>query len=198
MTRSKLLILLVSVWVISGCQIPLGYQDVAKVSSHDSRLDTEDLQDITQTMVNKMLLSAEVRTIVNNHSPVLYIDRIQNQTSDHMDTTALTQTIKNQLKKTQKFQFINPVKLTQFHHYQQGQSPLNLIDPSTAIRFGKQIGAQYMLYGNLSNSNQGLSSSSKSDYTLILRLMDLNTGLIEWTGKQAIRKSTPGLIFGSD
>jgi uncharacterized protein (TIGR02722 family) len=62
-------------------------------------------------------------------------------------------------------------------------------DPSKATQFGRQIGAQYMLYGNLSSIVKSNQDKTDVYYKFTLRLMDLESGLVEWADETEIRKT---------
>jgi uncharacterized protein (TIGR02722 family) len=64
-----------------------------------------------------------------------------------------------------------------------------MVDTSKALQFGKQIGAEYMLYGNLSSIVKSNKDKSDVYYKFTLRLMDLESGLVEWADETEIRKT---------
>lgn len=64
-----------------------------------------------------------------------------------------------------------------------------MVDPNKALQFGRQIGAQYMLYGNLSSIVKSNQDKSDVYYKFTLRLMDLESGLVEWADETEIRKT---------
>ena len=71
-----------------------------------------------------------------------------------------------------------------------------LVNQNTAIQFGKMVGAQYMLYGNLSSIVKNAGSDKDVYYKMTMRLMDLETGLIEWADETEIRKQQEKSLLG--
>ena len=58
------------------------------------------------------------------------------------------------------------------------------------------VGAQYMLYGNLSSIAKTGGSDKDVCYKMTMRLMDLKTGLIEWADETEIRKQSRKASWG--
>lgn len=71
-----------------------------------------------------------------------------------------------------------------------------MVDQSSAIKFGQMMGAQYMLYGNLSSIVKNAGSDKDVYYKMTMRLMDLKTGLIQWADETEIRKQESKSFFG--
>jgi hypothetical protein len=57
------------------------------------------------------------------------------------------------------------------------------------MQFGRQVGAEYMLYVNLSSIVKSNKDKSDVYYKFTLRLMDLQSGLVEWADETEIRKT---------
>src|SRR5690606_36462426 len=95
-----------------------------------------------------------------------------------------------------KFRFIDMTKVDSVRRQLDYQNNTGMVDPSTAIKFGRQIGAQYMLYGSLSSIVKQDGSTKDVYYKMTMRLMDLETGLIEWSDEKEIRKTKSKSFLG--
>jgi len=71
-----------------------------------------------------------------------------------------------------------------------------MVNPETAVRTGRQIGAEYMLYGNLSSIVKKKGGTKDVYYKFTLKLMNLENGLIEWSDEKEIRKTRKRSLFG--
>ena len=67
---------------------------------------------------------------------------------------------------------------------------------ATAIAFGQQIGAEFMLTANLSEIEQTEGRVKDVYYKFTMNLRNLRTGIIEWADEQEIRKQRTRSIFG--
>ncbi len=76
------------------------------------------------------------------------------------------------------------------------QSESGLVDPSTAAQMGRQIGAEFMMYGNFSSIVKREGSTKDVYYKFTLKLMNIQTGIIEWANEKEIRKTRTKSLFG--
>ncbi|ABO22708.1 penicillin-binding protein activator LpoB [Shewanella loihica] len=181
---------------LAGCQSKVQYGDATEVETVNENFGSTDLQAITAKMVDSMLSFPPVVAMTAKDRPVIFVDKIKNKTSEHIDTESVTDSISNKLLRSGKFRFIDMTKVDTVRKQLDYQNNAGMVDPSTAINFGRQIGAQYMLYGNLSSIVKQDGSTKDVYYKMTMRLMDLETGLIEWSDEKEIRKTKSKSFLG--
>ncbi|QDF66155.1 penicillin-binding protein activator LpoB [Shewanella sp. SNU WT4] len=196
MKAIKGVFLLAAVIGLSACQSKVEYGNATAVETVNENFGSTDLQSITTKMVDSMLSFPPVVAITANERPILFVDSIKNKTSEHIDTESVTDSISNQLLRSGKFRFIDMTKVDAVRKQLDYQNNSGMVDPSTAIKFGRQIGAQYMLYGNLSSIVKQEGGTRDVYYKMTMRLMDLDTGLIEWSDEKEIRKTKSKSFLG--
>ncbi|MCL1099300.1 penicillin-binding protein activator LpoB [Shewanella gelidii] len=196
MKHLKLIFVLAVAIGMAGCQSKVEYGDATEVETVNENFGSTDLQAIAAKMVDSMMTFPPVVVITQSQRPIVFVDRIKNKTSEHIDTESVTDTISNKLLRSGKFRFIDMTKVDSVRKQLDYQNNSGLVDPSTAINFGRQIGAQYMLYGNLSSIVKQAGSTKDVYYKMTMRLMDLETGLIEWSDEKEIRKTKSKSLFG--
>lgn len=194
--QRKFLLLLILTLGVSGCATNIGYQDPSSVETVDISFGSTDLQAMATNMVDSMLISPALINITTNSRPIVFVDRVTNKTSEHIDTESITDTISTDLLNSGKFLFIDMSKIDAVKNQLDYQNHSGLVDPSKAIKFGRQVGAEYMLYGNLSSIVKQDGSTKSVYYKMTMRLMDLNTGLIEWADEKQLRKQQERRLFG--
>ncbi|WP_198402008.1 penicillin-binding protein activator LpoB [Shewanella benthica] len=188
MKNFKLIFMLAVAVGLVGCQSKVEYGDATEVETVNENFGSSDLQSITAKMVDSMLTFPPIVAMTLNDRPIMFVDKIKNKTSEHIDTESVTDSISNKLLRSGKFRFIDMTKVDEVRKQLDYQNNAGMVDPSTAISFGRQIGAQYMLYGNLSSIVKQSGSTKDVYYKMTMRLMDLETGLIEWSDEKEIRK----------
>ncbi|RTR34916.1 penicillin-binding protein activator LpoB [Shewanella canadensis] len=188
MKHFKLIFMLAVAIGLAGCQSKVEYGDATEVETVNENFGSSDLQAIAAKMVDSMLTFPPVMVLTANDRPIMFVDKIKNKTSEHIDTESVTDSISNKLLRSGKFRFIDMTKVDAVRKQLDYQNNAGMVDPSTAISFGRQIGAQYMLYGNLSSIVKQDGSTKDVYYKMTMRLMDLETGLIEWSDEKEIRK----------
>src|SRR5699024_12282237 len=71
-----------------------------------------------------------------------------------------------------------------------------MVDPATAVTMGRQIGAEFMLYGALTSIVKRSGKTQDVYYKFTLNLMNLDSGIIEWSSEKEIRKTKSRSLFG--
>lgn len=181
---------------LGGCSNQVSYGDAQAVETTTIDFGSTDLQKIAGEMVDSMMMSGSVAVITRDSRPIVFVERIKNKTSEHIDTESITDTISTKMLNSGKFRFVDMDRVESVRDQLNFQNNDELVNQSTAIQFGKMVGAQYMLYGNLSSIAKNAGSDKDVYYKMTMRLMDLETGLIEWADETEIRKQESKSFLG--
>lgn len=194
----QLLLASMTALALSGCanKAVVSYGDAQAVETTDVNFGSTDLQKVATQMTDSLLSAPVTAELTANGRPVVFVERIKNKTSEHIDTESITDSISTQLLRSGKFRFVDMGRVEAVREQLNFQNVDALVDPSTAIAFGQQVGAQYMLYGNLSSIVKSNEDKSDVYYKFTMRLMDLKTGLVEWADETEIRKTKEKSTFG--
>ncbi|GAB7219782.1 penicillin-binding protein activator LpoB [Vibrio comitans] len=182
--------------ILGGCSNKVNYGDAQAVETTTVDFGSTDLQRIAGEMVDSMLNSGSVAAITKDQRPIVFVERIKNKTSEHIDTESITDSVSTKMLNSGKFRFVDMDRVESVRKQLNFQNNDELVDQSSAIQFGKMVGAQYMLYGNLSSIVKEAGSDKDVYYKMTMRLMDLETGLIEWADETEIRKQQSKSLFG--
>lgn len=182
--------------ILGGCSNKVSYGDAQAVETVNVDFGSTDLQKIAGEMVDSMMMSGSVAVITRDSRPIVFVERIKNKTSEHIDTESITDTISTKMLNSGKFRFVDMDRVESVREQLNFQNNDELVNQSTAIQFGKMVGAQYMLYGNLSSIVKNAGSDKDVYYKMTMRLMDLQTGLIEWADETEIRKQESKSLLG--
>ncbi|WP_217517998.1 penicillin-binding protein activator LpoB [Vibrio metschnikovii] len=195
MRKSVIALLGVAV-LLGGCSNRVSYGDAQAVETVTVDFGSTDLQKIAAEMVDSMMMSGSVAAITRDARPIVFVERIKNKTSEHIDTESITDTISTKMLNSGKFRFVDMDRVEAVRKQLNFQNTDELVDQRSAIQFGQMVGAQYMLYGNLSSIVKSASNDKDVYYKMTMRLMDLRTGLIEWADETEIRKQQSRSLFG--
>lgn len=182
--------------LLSGCAKQVSYGDAQSSETKTIAFGSTDLQTIAGDMIDSMMLSPAIGDITKSQRPIVFVDSIKNKTSEHIDTESITDTISTKMLNSGKFRFVDMERVEDVRKQLQFQADDQLVDKSSSIQFGKMVGAQYMLYGNLASIVKQDGSDKDVYYKMTMRLMDLKTGLIEWADESEIRKEESKSLFG--
>ena len=183
---------------ISGCaNTKVGYGDAGAVETMTTDFGSTDLQMIAGQMVDSLLTFPPIVDITSKRRPVMFVDTIKNKTSEHIDTESVTDTISSKVLRSGKFRFVDMSKVAAVQKQLAYQNESGMVSQSSAMNMGRQVGAEYMMYGNLSSIVKRNGNSKDVYYKFTLKVMHVESGIVEWSDEKEIRKSSKKSLFGS-
>ena len=126
----------------------------------------------------------------------MFVDTVKNKTSEHIDTESVTDTISSRLLRSGKFRFVDMSKIAALEKQLEYQHDSGNVDDDTAAKRGRQIGAELMMYGNLSSIVKRSGDEKDVYYKFTLKVMNVETGIVEWADEAEIRKTEKKSLFG--
>ncbi len=201
---------LVVAFVASACS-SIGYDDAKKTETVNLKFGSTDLHEMADAMVQSLLSSPSLQYLdhsgkTDDKRVVLYTGNVNNRTAEHIDTSSITDSIKASLLKSGRFRIASS---------SQGQDELGSqvrfqmesgrVDPNLIRSFGKQIGADAVLYGNLRsiekerarNLEDGGKKTEDVWYKLTLEVVNIENGETVWMEEKEVRKSKKTGLFGA-
>lgn len=161
------------------------YEDPNTIEMLSDHFNENDLQLIAKTMVNSLAESAAFQQIQGR--PVIVIGRMKNSTSEHIDMKSLADKMQVDLMKTGKFVFTDKDTRKDVAEELEYQGS-GYVDPNTQKTPGQQIGADYMLTGEISSIVQQVGRDKMVYYKMTTKLHNLRTNIIEWSEEKQLRK----------
>ena len=193
-----------------GACTSVQYDDPDKVETLTIDFGSTDLKTLAAAMVDSMLAAPALAYLDtegkgDDKRIIVYTAGVNNRTSEHIDTTGITDSIRTSLLKSGRFRLAASQQgqddVGEQVRFQQGSGR---VDPTQAKAFGKQIGADVVLLGNLRSIEKGKprsveSGGTKKDdvwYQFVLELTNIETGEIIWMEEKDIRKTKKTGVFG--
>lgn len=161
------------------------YDDPSRVELLDDKFNEADMQQMARTTIRSMAACAYVANAPK--PPVVIVERVQNRTEEHIDTVSLTDKIRTALINSGKMRFINKEERGTLSNEYDYNSSGNVDNP-TQKRRGKQLGADYILSGDISTNVQEVGNDKFVYYKLTMNLTNLETSTIDCTDEKEIRK----------
>ena len=143
-TAGSVAVLCFSAILCGGCAAvrqSTGDVDVNKTKPMSAKYDYSDLRSMTDEIADILLAHEFIRN--QSQPPVVVILGVENATKLHIDTKAMTDTLRGKLLASGKMRFVNAGRrgnLLTEQSYQQKHAV-----PETRVAIGKQLGAKYML-----------------------------------------------------
>lgn len=182
---------------LTGCAAPtVQYRDSQELQTVTTDFSSSDLQMIAEKMVDSLLTFPPIVQLTDERRPVLMVDRVKNKSMQHIDMEAVTDSIRTRLIRSGKFRFIDRTTDEAAIGEIRTQQESGLVDARTAVQFGNQIGAEFMLTGNFAEIQQKGGKVKDVYYKFTLNLKNLRTGIVEWSDEKEIRKLWKRPAFG--
>lgn len=172
--------------------------DVANAKPMDASYDFSDLRWLGNSIGTD--LAAAPLLAQSGKKPILVVMGIQNRTSRHIDTKAITDTTRTVVINSGKADFVNESQRDTLLK-EQGYQLANCT-PETRNAIGRQLGAKYMLTGSLVELKKEapkqvrLSRKEEIYYQLTIEVTDLETGLIAWTQQKERARGASKPVVG--
>jgi len=192
MTRARLPLALAAALatLAAGCGGPRAftrgeYADPSEIDLLSDEWNPSDLQLIAKKMVTSLQGSGAFAAIQGR--PVVVVGKLKNSTSEHIDMQSLADKIQTALVNTGKFQFTDRAsrKAVAEEYEYQGSG---YVRPDQAKGPGQQIGADFIMTGELASIKQAVGSDEFIYYKMTGKLINLRTGILEWTDEKELKK----------
>lgn len=192
MRRSSITTLFFSVILLGvvGCgsrQFTQGnYDDLSEDRLLDDKFNESDMRQIADTMVKSLTESAMIRDA--KKPPIVLVTLVKNRTEEHIDMKSMTDKIKVALIKSGRFKFTEKENREEIAGETEYQGQSGYVDPASARKKGRQIGAQFFLTGEITDKVQEVGSKKYVYYKCTFNLVNIESGLLEWADEKEIRK----------
>ena len=180
---------------LAGCQTtsPTGssgvnYGDAKAVETVNTDLGSTDIQMISEKMTQGLIQNPEIQTLIKKRQ-LLMASPVKNKTSEYFDTRMITDTILTQLQKNGVRYAIEGEDMQNQVDELRRQNQSGLYNKSKSVKMGKMQGAKYRLDGSISSIVKKTSDIKDVYYKMNLRLIEIETGIVEWSDEKEIRKS---------
>jgi len=197
MIRGILLTLSAAALTLAGCATSnVQYGDAGSAKPITTEFGSSDLQQIAESMVDSLITFPPVVELTTQRRPVISVDKVKNKTMQHIDTESVTDSIRTKLIRSGKFRFIDRTTDEAAVDEIKIQQESGLVDKKTAVNFGQQIGAEFLLTANFAEIRQKAGGVTDVYYKFTMNLKNLKTGILEWSDEKEIRKVFKRSTFG--
>jgi|SRR5688572_24573304 len=203
MKRPALFLLLLT----TSCS-SIRYDDPGRVETLTIDYGSTDLQTLAGEMVESLVAAPQLNYLDNSGKTddkrvIVLTGSVENRTSEHIDTEGITDKIQTALLKSGKFRFVadraGQSQIDDQIRFQEGR-----VREEMLRQYGKQNGADVILYGTLRSIDKRKGSSIESGgtrkkdvyYQFVLKCVNIDTAEILWQEEQELRKTERTGIFG--
>jgi len=209
MKKTLTILALLPILALASCS-SVKYDDPDKVETLTIDFGSTDLQSMARDMVESLNSAPQLAYLENPSKTsdkriIMFMGGVNNRTSEHIDTQGITDSIRDGLLAGGRFRFVaSPQGQDEIGEQVRFQQGSGRVDPSQARAFGKQLGAEVVLYGTLRSIEKtkgrtlegGLQKKEDVWYQFVLECSNIETGEIIWSNIKELRKSEKRSVFG--
>ena len=162
------------------------YDDTQRENLMNDQWSETDMQNSVKTMVASLVQHNAVANA--RKMPTVMVTKLQNKTSEHIDTQSIMDMVRVELTNSGKVQFVDKEAredISSEYDYQNS----GMVSEETKKTPGGQTGADYIINGRMDSIVQEVGKDKTVYYKLTLNLTNLKTGIIAWTNHKEIRKT---------
>ena len=168
-------------------------QNVSETNLLNDRWSESDMQGAVKDLVNSASSHYSIRRA--KKPPVVMITRLQNKTSEHIDTQNITDMLRVELMKQSALSFVDKAAREDIAEEVAYQNS-GTTSRATKKQMGHQVGADFIINGRLDSIVQQAGRDKTVYYKVTLNMTNLKTGLIVWSDYKQIRKKFHKPRFG--
>jgi uncharacterized protein (TIGR02722 family) len=176
--------------VACGTTTKRGSDDPSVVNKAMSRkLDLVDVDDTLAKLMTEFEQSAFLKEVkADSARPGMAVDIIVNETDQaSISTDRLLQSFETKVVNMGAFKVVSKENLNKFKDLLKEQNS-DWYDGATVPNAGNMFGFKYIIGGKLFGETERGSDEARTQYRLVLRAMDVETGVIEWQGNADVTK----------
>jgi uncharacterized protein (TIGR02722 family) len=185
----RFLVLLILLTSLSSCARKVSRIDPSHQIDLSGRWNDSDSRQVADKMIAELLNNPKFKDYAQTlgRKPAIIVGQIRNKTSEHIDSD-------NYVKKLELAIFNSGLadlvesdifrdKLREERAQQQDFS-----DPVTMAKWGKEVGANLMLFGEMTSETDVYNKDRVVNYVTTLFLTEVETSKRIWYGQQEIKK----------
>jgi len=160
------------------------YDDVENENNLNDQWSETDMQKVAADLVSSMINHPEISNA--KRPPIVMVTRLQNKTSEHIDTQSIMDMIRVELSRGGKVAFVD--KEAREDIAEEIEYQAQNVSADTRKSKGEQTGADYIINGRLDTIVQQVGKDKTVYYKVTLNLTNLKRNLIVWTDHKQLRK----------
>ena len=148
----------------------------------DSRLVAEEMiaDSVSKPWMENFLMKKQAK-------PRIIVGTVLNKSDEHINTETFVKDLERALINNAKATFVAS-KSEREEIRAERLDQADFSDPATVKKFGKELGADYMLKGQINTITDAVKKTTLKYYQVELELIDIETNEKVWIGQKKIKK----------
>ncbi|MEQ1585560.1 MAG: penicillin-binding protein activator LpoB [Cyclobacteriaceae bacterium] len=185
----RIFLFVLALSMLGSCARTVSRVDPNQQIDLSGRWNDSDSRQVAGKMTTELLGSTKFQEYAKalDKKPAIIVGQIQNRTSEHIDAN-------NYIKKFELAIFnsglADLVESDEFRDKlrEERAQQQDFADPATMAQWGKELGANLMLFGEMTSETDVYNKNRVVNYVTTLFLTDMETNKRVWYGQQEIKK----------
>ena len=188
---SKIAFILLALMVTAGCaKKTVTRIDPDKQTDLSGRWNDTDSKLVSEEMVNQVLGErwlADFQRKNPGKRPVIIVGMIQNKSHEHIASETFIKDIQRSFINDSRVRVVQNSELREAIRRERGDQQ-EFASPETQKKFGRELGADFMMFGNINSIVDSYGKKKTVFYQTNLELADIETNELVWIGEKKIKK----------
>ncbi len=150
----------------------------------DSRLVAEEM---SQDALSSNWLRNQELNDINGKRPVVIVGLVANKSHEHIDAETFIKDIEREFIKSNRIRVVQHKEFREKLREERADQQ-EFAAPETQKKWGRELGADYMIFGNINSIVDKDGKKSVVFYQVNLELTNIETSEVVWIGDKKIKK----------
>lgn len=160
-------------------------EDIERANLLNDKWSESDMQKVVKDLVGSLTNHYTIAGAAK--APVVMVTKLQNKTSEHIDTQSVMDMVRVELMNSGKVMFVDKEAREDIKEEYDYQAS-GVVSKESQKKGGNQVGADYILNGRLDSIVQEVGKDKTVYYKVTLNLTSLEKNLVVWSGHKQLRK----------
>lgn len=175
--------------LVASCARSVTRMDPSESVDLSGRWNDVDSRKVANTMINSLLGSQKFKDYVQQlgKKPTLIVGEVRNKTSEHIDADNYIKKLEVGLFNSGTVEVVESGAFRDKLRLERAQQQ-DFSDPTSVAQWGKEVGANLMLFGEMTSETDVYKKKRVVNYVATLYLTDMETNQRVWYGQEEIKK----------
>jgi penicillin-binding protein activator len=175
--------------LLFGCARTVTRVDPATAIDLSGRWNDTDSRQVADKMIQALLGSERFKEYAKTagRKPAIVVGLIRNKTSEHIDAANYVKKLEMAIYNSAIADLVESEEFRDKLRLERAQQQ-DFADPATVAKWGKEIGADLMLLGEMTSETDVAGKTRVVNYITTLFLTDIETNRRVWYGQEEIKK----------
>lgn len=186
----RYLVIVLLLILLAGCQSRrVSRIDPAEQIDLSGRWNDSDSRIVADKMIDELFKSDRFKEYADalNRRPVIVVGLIKNKTSEHIDANNYIKKFELAIYNSGIADLVESEEFRDKLRVERAEQQ-DFADPATMAKWGKEIGADLMLFGEMNSETDVFNRRRVTNYVTTLFLTDIETNRRVWYGQHEIKK----------